>query len=492
MNGQNYECPYCGKRIGETEVLFWEKVQQQYIDDKRGDFLRKHGVKVSSGNMFDRLYYIAKPENIINKDDNGFPTMIRDHLGNAIKPEDLDKNNQTNQSDGFDDSFDSDEFTDDTERQESRNDRTVHNIPMRACPHCHCELPRKFGGPRTYHVAMFGGRAAGKTAYLVNLFQQIQQVSMNNLGSVVLEKESSDFLKPLIKAYEDFGTTTPTHADDGLLPIVSYYKNQGDEAYVTFYDIAGEGASNAAYMSNHEGIKNCETLILMIDPNMFAGGKFASEWDANHKKGEDRFGEGGDCCTEPMDSFLNNAGALCEKKKKKIKYIVCVITKLDMLLESESNSFSYGDIEIKKDIGESHRDAVDLATLKRIDENLSTYLTTKQKYSLREKIKGIFGEEIKITILGVSTSTLVKGADGTFQFAARSASVEKKHRIIEPFLVVLMRYGLIKAKKPDGKIVRYNNNTGNYDAISEAGTHTIIQTPEKKRKCWLLWWRKSK
>ena len=488
MNEQNYVCPYCGTLVEKDKVLFWETVKTQYTDKVRGEFLRKHGVRVSDGFKFPRMYYRVKlGENVVREDENGFPTMIEDHIGNAIAPADLDRTERAGRADSFDDAFDSEGFDDGSESRNERADRTPRNIPNRACPSCHCELPLQFGVLKTYHVAMFGGRASGKTAYLVNLFQQLTtQLSENNLGSVTLEKESAGFLNPMIADYERDGTTRPTPAESGLLPILCHYKNRNDDAFIAFYDIAGEGTSDATYMARHEGIKRCEALLLMIDPNMFVGGAFATEWNANHGTGDNRYAEGGDCCRMPLDQFLLEAGALCHDYSDKIKYIICVVTKMDMMLEASQKYFSSGEIEIIKDIGDEHREGINLPVLKKVNENISRYLQGSHRVDLKQKVMDTFGSDMRISVLGVSTSTISRNGS-SYRFEASSAAVDRMHRIIEPFLVVLMYFGLVDAKNADGRKVRFNNRTEEPDTAQE--TRQEEKVPEKRG---LFGWRKRK
>ena len=459
MAENNYVCPYCGKEIGKEDVLFWETVKTQYTDNVRGDFLRRHGMKIAAGNKFPRMYYRVKTGiNVVREDENGFPTMIEDSLSNAIAPEDLNRNNGTAQADSFDDDFDSESYDYSDERPGDRQSRENHRIPMRACPSCHCDLPQQFGTLKTFHVAMFGGRAAGKTAYLINLFQQLSyQLGDNDLGSVDLASESRAFLEPMIADYERDGTTRPTPADGGLLPILCHYRNKGSEAFITFYDIAGEGTGNPAYMANHKGIANSEALMLMIDPNMFVAGAYFSEWNANHQEGDSYHMDGGDCCKEPLDSFLNQAGELCREYSDNIKYVVCVITKIDMMLESAAKYFGSGDIEIVTDVKDKHREAVNYSVIKRVNDNLNLYLEKQHHVRLKEKLADTFGSEVKLNVLGVSTSTLdaERTGRGEIHFKPSSSPMDSKHRIIEPFLIVLMYLGLVNVRMPDGRIVKY-------------------------------------
>lgn len=480
MEENRYVCPYCGTPVGKDEVLFWEKVKTMYTDNVRGNFLRHHGVRSAAGNKFPRMYYRVQESNIVSVDESGFPTMIEDHLGNALAPEELEKASKTDHGNGFDEDFDSDDYGESRDERNSSQNREIHNIPKRACPHCHCELPRQFGTIPTHHIAMMGGRAAGKTAYLVNLFQQINaQLGANDLGSVTLAEESKAFLQPMIEEYEQTGTTSPTPADRGLLPILCCYKNRGNEAFLTFYDIAGEGTGDAAYMANHKGIANCEGMLLMIDPNMFVSGAFNDQWVAEHMAEEDQLGGSEDCCKDSLDSFLNQAGELCREYADKIRYVVCVITKLDMMLEAEAKYFGAGDIELLTDVKNKHHGAVNLGILKEINSELRAYLEKKQQIKLKDKLIYTFGDNVKINILGVSTSTRAPGKE--IRFEPNSAAVESKHRIIEPFLVILMYFGLAPAKKPDGGIIYFHGGNSDVQDIESVQT-AHPATPEKPKK----------
>lgn len=248
---RNYTCPYCGVKIMPEQVLFWETQRASYKDTVRSDFLRHHGVHVWSG-FFNRIYYRTKLGiNVVLEDENGFPTAIEDSINNAIEPEyihipkirpdhnsrigkafDLDLSDDTfdidddfydrdedrENNDTFD--FDTEDFEESLVSFSKKTDFGVHTITQRACPFCHCELPKQFGTLDTYHIAVWGGNASGKTAYLLSLFQQLNtQLKTNDLGKIELENESTAYISALLERYERFETTNATTIDD-VLPIV--------------------------------------------------------------------------------------------------------------------------------------------------------------------------------------------------------------------------------------------------------------------------------
>ena len=92
---------------------------------------------------------------------------------------------------------------------------------------------------------------------------------------------------------------------------------------------------------------------------------------------------------------------------------------------------------------------------------------------------------MKINILGVSTSTRIKGSGSEIRFEPRSSAVDKKHRIIEPFLVVLMYFGLIPARNSKGELIKYTDKSSMPAVQEEAAPE-----PKEKKKHGLFGWGK--
>ena len=444
-----YMCPYCGWEITKEDVLFWEKVRARYTDNVRGKFLRRHGAEVPPGNRFPRLYYRVREEAVVMEDENGFPTMIEDYPGNAFTFEDPEEERKPGESDGFDDDFDA--FTDESESSRDRMDQTAHRIVQRACPGCHCELPMAFGTLETHRVAIIGSRAAGKTAYLVNLFRTLDmRMRRLGMGSVKLEKESEEFLNCLTKAYELTGIAWPDMRQSGpLLPIVCRFTGQEKDAFLIFYDIPDADAADPEHMVNNKGIAKCETVMLMMSPLLFADCGDEILWKHNYPL--ERHGTIEENCGNPLDSFLNSALILCREYMDHIKNIVCVITKLEMLMEADAEFFAADDVQVVRDTSDEHKGAVELDIFRRVSEELLRYLDKKFRVDLKERLDFCFGADKRIAILGISNSTLEVCAPGIIRFEDKRSPMSRKHRIIEPFLAVLMFCGLIRARNAEGE-----------------------------------------
>ena len=375
--------------------------------------------------------------------------MIEDSLSNAFMPEDLDQNSRGFRFDRFDNDFDSDNFDmDDGHRAEWQQDE-IHNIPLRACPFCHCELPRRFGCIETHHIVVYGGWASGKTAFLINLFMRLEkQLTENGLGTVWLEGESRIYLQPMIADYEREETTRPTPADK-VLPIVCYYTNKDKEAFYIFHEIPSAGVDDHRYLADHYGKFDCDTLMVMIDPNMFVAGAFSTVWNYNHGNGDYSHGE---CCKVPIYNFLEEARTWSRVYGKEIKTVIAVITKMDMLLESNGKYFSAGNIELIQDIEDKHRGAVDLDVINSVGDNIQKYVEKVHCINLKGILAGAFGDDKEICILGVATSTKADRYWDSFCFEPGTSG--KGHRIIEPFLAALLFSGLVPYRDSDHKIIR--------------------------------------
>lgn len=91
---------------------------------------------------------------------------------------------------------------------------------------------------------------------------------------------------------------------------------------------------------------------------------------------------------------------------------------------------------------------------------------------------------MRVNILGVSTSTRVRGDGNQIRFEPRSSAMDSKHRIIEPFLVVLMYFGMVPVRRPDGSIAINRN------VVEEPETQQE-PAPVQKPKRWGIFGRRK-
>lgn len=452
----NHICPFCGKEILGDEVLFVDSTYNTafFRDKRRYDFLLKCSADYpfEEGENFRGLYFrCEEPNEIVAEDESGFPVELRVNPCNGLTPDELEGIAVSGAE---------------SKKKSASTEEVI--LPTRACPHCHCLLPLGFGTIPNYSVCLFGGRAAGKTAYLVALLQQLSiQLSTCGLGSVSMVAESQRYFVPQMQLYNQTGITLPTPVGSKLFPLVLRYTNLSytppKDCFITLYDIAGEGIIDQnglideAYLASHDGLKKAETVMLMLDPNMLCNGAYFHDSklqeDTSNPDGDSSPTEGSgnahDFCSVPVTTFLSQTYVI-NRYLKDLKHIIAVVTKMDQPLTVDEMLFRSPHSRIKQNnIQERHQRAVDTDELAAVCSELTKFFDSKLgSGSIREQIVNAFNGKVKKPLmLGVSTYTRISDQNGKPCFENIYSSDASKHRIIEPFLALLYIYGLVDGKK---------------------------------------------
>ena len=446
-----YICHFCGKPILAEDVLFVDHSFASYFHDElRYQFLLQASsdYPFESGHQFRGLYFpCEEPNDITLRDENGFPKELTVRLCDGLTPDELLGREP-----------------DIAEAQSKPVSVETRPLRSRACPHCHCRLPADFGVIPTFSVCLFGGRAAGKTAYLLSLFQQITRASSQleacQLGTAQLLEESAVYIRPQLVLFERTGVTAPTPVGARLFPLVLLYHNMNvsppRRCFIALYDIAGEGLKDLDYLAQHEGLKKARTIMLMLDPNMLCDGAYfyaasdtpadpAMYWQNASADGETAH----DFYAGSIASFLSDAYSMAGELD--LENIIAVVTKLDQPLTVDSDLFASTKCLMRyNNIQQLHSGAVSLRAFDRMDEELRSFFREKISVDIRRQIASAFhGKVEKPMLLGVSTYTKVADHDNRAVFEYQYSSSAPKHRIIEPFLAVLYQCGMVDAKSQE-------------------------------------------
>ncbi len=436
-----YPCLYCGKQVAAKDVLFVERVGFSSPDKKYEMFLRWHGVRRDSRDKENRVYYKVRPGiNVIHEDENGFPTVIEDSQNYAYRPEELDSADDTANtfSNGLPSSLDENSSS-------TLSDHTLHRISRRACPYCRCTLPYQFGMIDTHNILLLGCRTSGKTAFLINLLKELDsQLLGNNLGSVTLSDEGHLYLDSITREYDNISATPPDVSYRGMMPVVCEFRNSRRESFIVFNDIPGEGTLGPS-LFDHQGIAKSESLLLLLPYTYTLGKEPGHEFRLAdlHERGQttrDKYFE------SELDVFLRETSETCHDCAPHIRNIICVITKLDLMVEDEEEIYELEGLSFLEDMGTAHCGGVDLQVLNRTERDLCQYVEKKYGLNLKEKLVSAFGRDVSIRILGVSTSSRKVGANGEILFDSDKFDSGNKHRIIEPLLAALADLGLVPVK----------------------------------------------
>ena len=450
----DYICPYCGAKINAENVLFVdESAASSYRDDVRYNFLRSccrdwpFDIIENGQVKFTGLYFRVDSDVEVGRGSDEFPVTLSINPAKGLTATELTG---------------APALADETKPLDTG---ALFTISTRACPTCHCRLPLRFGEIPTIYVTMLGGRAAGKTAYLISLVHQLKtQLTYLNLGTAELLQESEIYYKYHNRYYQTHqGVTMATPTSERLFPFVfryTYFNGIGGgsikQCFIAIYDIAGEGTGNADYMLNHNGIKMADTVLLMLDPNQINGGQYFARQNQNVLPQDTIHNidtaESHDYYDEDISTFLNKAvitnrsvGIL-----RKVQHVIAVTTKVDQPMMEKKELFG-GNCILKNDIGESHRNAIDISTLWNVQRDLTMFYSREARIDLATIVKNAFScatsPRLTVALLAVSTYSRQKTADNVIHFVNDFTETGSKHRIIEPFLLILAYAGMIPYKE---------------------------------------------
>ena len=502
-------CLFCGGEITPQNILFSYKGYRggaSYEDELRTSFLSacasglESKVGEASGGTirYKALYFEPSSVYDMELDKGGLPiNMSGVPLNKGLTPKQLERKRNGEED------LDTGEVL--------VTDASPRTLTTRVCPHCHCELPRNYGLYPIINVALIGGKAAGKTAFLLNMTQRLSSdLSKRNLGTASLVGESQKYFEILETSYLELGgSTIGTPADALLFPFVFEYTSLTDASkscYVTIYDMAGESMKNADALGEQMGLRNSQTVLMMLDSNMLNEGMYfneARQREAANQSDDFAATDGSSCYNSPIDTFL--AERIASYKGAHIFDHVCnviaVTTKIDQVLCSatEKQNFRAENIMIKQNLeSESinqgtgarqtnymHHGGFDYAILNKVETEVLSFYSRKGQTNLREKIQNAFAnnfganadnKKVNVYMLAASTYTRHKEmetANSGCIFQNDYTNIGKKHRIIEPFLLVLAGRGRLP---PIGRYIPVNeaghqNSSG---SMTVASNGTIV------------------
>ncbi len=505
----DHRCLYCGKEITKEDLLFVRDSSDQLPDARRQTMLTRcwsewpfaayadadRKIALFNGRYYRPLGAEARYCRVEKTDPDGYPLLITinyDFFG--LSPEELEvgvrrpsvpgakpRSRRSEDAIIVDDEVDTlrnlnvapDPYADTVAPETEpalfptlEEAEQPYRLTMRACPHCHMPLPVHFGQLETISVALMGGRAAGKTAFLIALEHSLNSVlSERRLGSVQLLPPSKEFYTiQNAHAQNHDGAPMATPMRDRLFPFVYQYTSTTDstkKCFVSIMDIAGEGMHDPNYLANNTGLSNADILLIMLDPNMLTNGDYAKSAaeggaapayaDVSHE-----------CCAETLDEFFSQhvAPVTSMDVMSNVRHVIAVTTKIDLPLTQTPQLF-VGDCELKNNMAAGgqlqHVGGYDKAILRRMQKMILRYynhphLSAGSSFAPDECLvnnlieNALPGCTIRHQAVSVRTMAPLDHPDATPVFMNIYDPNDpngKKHRVAEPFLLILAIKGMI-------------------------------------------------
>ena len=486
----SHHCPYCGKDISADQLLFVKDTGELFRDDVRYSFLNRccshwhfeydnQHEAVFQGEYFRPSAQDTEKCSVTLRDEDGFPRMIRIsrdlhgmmpvELTQAAQQGATESNQDTASSSASMQKNDEPDSTGDfnnssrrpaspKQQQQQRasgksaspvSGEEFSRLTSRACPHCHSRLPDQFGQMNTVNVAMLGGRAAGKTAYLISLVHQLNtQLGARKLGVATLLDASQQYYELQNDFYqEQHGNPMATPKDERLFPFVFEYHNSIDPSkscFVAIYDVAGEGMKDMNYMANHAGFQQADIAMMMLDTNMLNNGMYSTQASRMAADAPEAGNADHDCFSDSLDQFLTQSIANIKSYNLmgRLKHVIAVTTKIDYPLMADPKKFT-GNSELKYNMERNgvleHMGAFDWTVQAALEKSIRQFYNNPvdgRSYNILEMISQALGMQrsgtapANVHLMAVSTWTRVDNDNGEIIFENKYTPDGPKHRFI--------------------------------------------------------------
>jgi len=310
----------------------------------------------------------------------------------------------------------------------------------RICPFCHNDIPQSAGFAPSTIISVVGASQSGKSVYLTSLIHTLKTITPRNfpifctpISNEMGRKFKFEYEDPLI---ENGMLLDPTQKEKQQEPFIftfSFSDETKPEINIAFFDVAGEGMVDTAYMDIYAShIRNSSGILFLVDPLQFraVGKKIALRNNLNYAVG--LFSD------EPADVLSGLVEDYIYKQGGGISEIptAVVLTKTD-LLEVLRDDGEYIDEASRIFTNYTHRTFFNLSEFWDINAETEEFVAEIDP-NFRNALKRRFSD---LGFFAVS-------ALGTRPEGQRVASFAPI-RVDEPFLWILHRLGYIEGYEDD-------------------------------------------
>jgi GTPase SAR1 family protein len=149
--------------------------------------------------------------------------------------------------------------------------------PRRICPFCHNDVPKSAGFAPSTIISVVGASQSGKSVYLTSLIHTLKTITPRNfpifctpINNEMGRKFKIEYEDPLI---ENGLLLDPTQKEKQQEPFIftfSFSDETKPEINIAFFDVAGEGMVDTAYMDIYAShIRNSSGILFLVDPLQF-------------------------------------------------------------------------------------------------------------------------------------------------------------------------------------------------------------------------------
>ncbi|MBR0365455.1 MAG: hypothetical protein IJH94_01470 [Clostridia bacterium] len=152
---------------------------------------------------------------------------------------------------------------------EAIKDKAGKKTERRICPYCHNILPKFYGKYEVKFLSVVGITSSGKTVYLSQLIDNLEEDLYKVGCSVMYSMEATEFRKShtVRKGYP-----LPAGTVVRFVPPLFFTVQGKRNVTLVAYDIAGEACVDVENIATYGSfIKNSDGILMLIDPGQFKG-----------------------------------------------------------------------------------------------------------------------------------------------------------------------------------------------------------------------------
>jgi len=147
----------------------------------------------------------------------------------------------------------------------------------RLCPFCHNDIPPGAGFAPSTIISFVGATQSGKSVYLTSLIHTLKTITAGNF-QIFCTPINNDMGRKFKQTYEDplienNALPAPTQKEKQQEPFIftfSFADTTLPEINIAFFDVAGEGLVDNAYMDIYAAhIRNSSGILFLTDPMQF-------------------------------------------------------------------------------------------------------------------------------------------------------------------------------------------------------------------------------
>jgi hypothetical protein len=148
---------------------------------------------------------------------------------------------------------------------------------QRICPYCHNPLPQSAGFAPSTIISVVGASQSGKSVYLTSLIHTLKTITPRNfpifctpINNEMGRKFKYEYEDPLIEHGILLDPTQKEKQQEPFIFTFSFSDENKPEINIAFFDVAGEGLVDTAYMDIYAAnIRNSSGILFLVDPLQF-------------------------------------------------------------------------------------------------------------------------------------------------------------------------------------------------------------------------------